>query len=67
MSLIDIDGTTGLAYITGTGLQFQSPIGTADLQIEPGEHPPVTVGYVLTQTQGYVFLEDGFSRIILNG
>ena len=35
--LIDDEATTGLAYTTGTGLQFESNIGNAGLIINPGE------------------------------
>ena len=60
--LIDFGATTGLAYATGTGLQFQSEIGTADLIVEPGE---AGSGEVLMESAGYILLEDGFSYIAL--
>lgn len=60
--LIDEDGTTGLAYTTGTGLQFESRIGNAGLIINPGES---ATGYVLMENVGYILLEDGYSFILL--
>lgn len=60
--LIDEEGTTGLAYTTGTGLQFESNIGNAGLIINPGE---AGTGFVLMQDSGYILLEDGFSFILL--
>ena len=60
--LIDTDGTTGLAYTVGTGLQFESRIGNAGLIINPGE---AGTGYVLMENSGYILLEDGVSFILL--
>ena len=62
--LIDTEGTTGLAYTTQTGLQWESRIGGESLIIDPGE---AGTGYVLTQTGGYILLQDGVSRILLQG
>lgn len=60
--LIDQEGTTGLAYTTGTGLQFESRIGTSGLIVNPGESD---AGYVLMQDSGYILLQDGISFILL--
>lgn len=60
--LIDEEGTTGLAFTTGTGLQFESNIGNAGLIINPGE---AGTGFVLMESSGYILLEDGFSFILL--
>ncbi len=60
--LIDEEGTTGLAFTTGTGLQFESNIGNAGLIINPGE---AGTGSILMETSGYILLEDGFSFILL--
>lgn len=60
--LIDEEGTTGLTYTTGTGLQFESNIGNAGLIINPGE---AGTGFVLMEDSGYILLEDGFSFILL--
>ena len=60
--LIDQDGTTGLSYTTGTGLQFESNIGNAGLIINPGE---TGTGSVLMENSGYVLMEDGVSYILL--
>lgn len=60
--LIDEEGTTGLAYTTGTGLQFESDIGNSGLIINPGE---AGTGFVLMENAGYILLEDGFSFILL--
>lgn len=62
--LIDEEGTTGLAYTTGAGLQFESRIGNVGLIINPGESAS---GYVLTQGAGYILLQDGLSFILLQG
>lgn len=60
--LIDEEGNTGLAYTVGTGLQFQSWIGSAGLDINPGE---AGTGYVLMESEGYILMEDGNSFILL--
>lgn len=60
--LIDVEGTTGLAYTTDSGLIFESRIGNAGLIINPGESD---AGYVLTQDSGYILLQDGVSYILL--
>lgn len=60
--LIDEEGTTGLAYTTGSGLQFESRIGNAGLIINPGESGS---GDILMENSGYILLEDGFSFILL--
>ena len=60
--LIDQDGTTGLAYTTGSGLQFESNIGNAGLLINPGE---AGHGFILMESSGYILMEDGVSYILL--
>ena len=60
--LIDEEATTGLAYTTGTGLQWTSRIGSAGLILNPGE---AGTGYVLMEDAGYILLEDGADFILL--
>lgn len=54
--LIDIEGNTGLAYTIDTGLQFQEPLGTSSLIINPA---PGSSGAVLTEGGDFVLMEDG--------
>lgn len=60
--LIDDEATTGLAYTTGTGLQWESRIGSSGLILNPGESG---TGFVLMENSGYILLQDGVSFILL--
>jgi len=60
--LIDEEATTGLAYTTGTGLQWTSQIGGGGLDNNPGE---AGHGFILMENSGYILMEDGNSFILL--
>ena len=55
------DVTTGLKE--GTGLQFQTQIGTANLTIQASAPIPPTSFFLLEDNSSYILLEDGVSKL----
>ena len=56
-----VDAMTGLRE--GTGLQFQTQIGTANLIIQTSAPTPPTSFFLLEDGSSYLLLEDGVSKL----